>query len=416
MLWVALATAIMLLSGELSREADDGTTLARLLEALRKSTIQDVTDAQRRAAALRALEGFELGLAAYRQQIATFKACIAAADRKYNATKADYDACQAPVEAERANLRQSLVAAQSAYEASVTEAERAHVAQTVLAMSEAKLLDAAQASAAYHPVASRARGLEGVVSERHMTLPRNVVAIMYGPLSSATFGQRFPSRIVDGGTSYAHQDQARADATGSPPDLWNMRGGVRVGMFDDFEAGALFMPLQLGPKFKFDPVSIFFTQQFRFRSFDLAVRASFQTPGDTGWGIAPGTFLAFPGKRLALRTGVVLPMEVGTLRKKMSPVVGLNVPVRFTWNVAPSFFLSTDGGVAYDRLATKGGLEVPLGFGAGYSLLAGSKLIDITALFSWDHWLSPAPEHGSAELDWQAYRIAFGASLYFQAL
>ena len=53
---------------------------------------------------------------------------------------------------------------------------------------------------------------------------------------------------------------------------------------------------------------------------------------------------------------------------------------------------------------------------AGYSLLAGSKLIDITALFSWDHWLSPAPEHGSAQVDWQAYRIAFGASLCFQAL
>ena len=107
MLWVALATAIMLLSGELTREADDGTTLARLLEVLRKSTIQDVTDAQRRAAALRALDSFDLGLAAYRRQIATFKACIAAADGKYNSTKADYDACQAPVEAERAASRAS---------------------------------------------------------------------------------------------------------------------------------------------------------------------------------------------------------------------------------------------------------------------------------------------------------------------
>src|SRR6188768_1168248 len=102
MLWVALATAIMLLSGELSREADDGATLALLLAAMRKSTIQDVVDEPRRAAALRALASFELGLAAYRRQLATFKACIATADGKYAATRADYDACSAPLESERA--------------------------------------------------------------------------------------------------------------------------------------------------------------------------------------------------------------------------------------------------------------------------------------------------------------------------
>ncbi|HEY0464740.1 MAG TPA: hypothetical protein VGC79_11045, partial [Polyangiaceae bacterium] len=140
MLWVALATAIMLLSGELSREADDGKMLARLLEVLRKSTIQDVPDAARKAAALRAIRTFELGLEAYRRQIASFKACIAEADGRYGATRADYDACQAPVEAERAQLRQSLVTAQNEYEASVTEAERTRVAQTVMATSAATLL------------------------------------------------------------------------------------------------------------------------------------------------------------------------------------------------------------------------------------------------------------------------------------
>ena len=82
----------------------------------------------------------------------------------------------------------------------------------------------------------------------------------------------------------------------------------------------------------------------------------------------------------------------------------------------PSLFVSVESGVAYDHLAKQGELELPLGFGAGYSLLAGSKLIDINASFTWDHWLLPAPEQGSAELQWQAYRIAFGASLYFQAL
>lgn len=404
MLWVALATAIMLLSGELSREADDGAILAALIAALRRATIQEVPDAGRRATALRALTTFESGLTAYRRQLVTFKACIAAADAKYGATQADYDACSGPLISERASLRTSLVTAQSEYEGAVNEAERARVAQSVLALPEARLLDSARAGQAKNSAPTRSRGIEGVVSERHITLPRNVVSVMYGPLSSPTFGARFPSRIIDGGTSYAH------------PDLWNMRGGASVGMFDDFEAGALFMPLQLAPKFHYDPVLIFFTQQLRFRRVDLGIRASFQTPGDTGWGIDPGLMLGVPGHRLAARVGVFVPMEVGTLRQKISPIVGINAPLRVTWNVVPTLFLSLDSGVAYDHLANEGELNVPLGFGAGYSLLAGSRLIDINASFSWDHWLVPVPEQGSPQLTWQAYRIAFGASLYFQAL
>lgn len=416
MLWVALATAIMLLSGELSREADDGAILAVLIAALRKATVQEVPDEPRRAAALRALGTFEAGLTAYRRQLVSFKACIAAADSKYGATQADYDACSGPLEKERESLRTSLVTAQSEYETAVTEAERTRVARSVLALPEARLLDAARSGQAKSAVPTRSRGIEGVVTERHLTVPRNVVSIMYGPLSSPTFGARFPSRIIDGGTSYAHLNQALADETGVPPDLWNMRGGAAVGMFDDFEAGALFMPLQLGPKFHYDPVLIFFTQQLRFRGFDLGVRASFQTPGDTGWGIDPGLMLGVPGRRLALRLGVFVPMEVGTLRQKIAPIVGINAPLRVTWNVLPTWFLSLDSGVAYGHLAREGELTVPLGFGTGYSLLAGSKLIDITASFNWDHWLLPAPEQGSAELQWRAYRVAFGASLYFQAL
>ncbi|HYP78022.1 MAG TPA: hypothetical protein VER12_18750 [Polyangiaceae bacterium] len=416
MLWVALATAIMLLSGELSREADDGAILSALIAALRKATMQEVPDPPRRAAALRALSTFEAGLSAYRRQLVTFKACIAAADAQYGATQADYDVCSGPLESERASLRTSLLNAQSEYETAVSADERTRVAHAVLALPEAKLLDAARAGHEKSSSPSRSRGVEGVVTERHVTLPRNVVSVVYGPLSSATFGQRFPSRIIDGGTSYAHLNQSLADATGAEPDLWHMRGGARVGMFDDFEAGALFMPLQLGPKFHYDPVLIFFTQQLRFQSVDLAIRASFETPGDTGWGINPGLLLARPGRSMAARLGVFLPMEVGTLRQKIAPIVGLNVPLRLTWSLIPSVFVSLDSGLAYDHLARQGELELPLGLGAGYSLLAGSKLIDITASFTWDHFLVPAPAQGEARVEWQAYRIAFGASLYFQAL
>ena len=124
MLWVALATAIMLLSGELSREADDGAILAALIAALRKATIQEVPDAPRRAAALRALTTFEAGLTAYRRQLVTFKACIAAADSKYGAVQADYDACSGPLVSERASLRASLAMLSSGARAADTATGR----------------------------------------------------------------------------------------------------------------------------------------------------------------------------------------------------------------------------------------------------------------------------------------------------
>jgi hypothetical protein len=112
----------------------------------------------------------------------------------------------------------------------------------------------------------------------------------------------------------------------------------------------------------------------------------------------------------------MVPLEVGTLRDKIDPVVGINAPLRVVWNVVPSFFVSADSGVAYDHLANRGELTVPLGFGIGSSLLTGAKVIDLGATFNWDHWLLPDPAQGSARLEWKAYRIAFGASMYFQAL
>jgi len=415
MLWVALATAIMILSGELGREADEGAILAKFLLALRKATTQDVADAPRREAALRAISGFEAGLDEYRRQLAEFKACVSAADRKYGATDADYSACYGPLEAERVHLRESLVAARTAYEAAVTEPERVRIANEVLALPELRKLD--QARAAQVHANPRSRGVEGVVSERHLTLPRNVVGITFGPLTTTTFGQRYPSRIIEGGAIYTRQDQELAAMNGAPTELWNVRGGVRVGVFDDFEIGALFVSMQFVPKFRFDPVLIAFTQQLRFSGVDLAFRASFTTPiSNIGWGLGPGVYLSVPGRRLALRTGVTVPLEVGTLRDKIDPIVGINAPLRVLWNVVPSFFVSVDSGVAYDRLAEKGWLTVPLGFGTGYSLLAGSKVIDFSALFAWDHWLLPDPAQGSARLEWNAFRVAFGASMYFQAL
>jgi hypothetical protein len=96
--------------------------------------------------------------------------------------------------------------------------------------------------------------------------------------------------------------------------------------------------------------------------------------------------------------------------------VGLNAPVRVIWNVVPTFFLSADSGVAYDNLSQADRATVPLGFGAGYALLAGSRLVEFTTSFTWDYWLLPSQPNDASAFQFTTFRVALGATFSFQAL
>jgi hypothetical protein len=247
MFWVALATAIMMLSGE----GDDVRAIAALIAGLRQSISVHVEDDARRARALDAVEDFETEFARHREELQVFGDCVEAVDRRYDATQADYEACEGRIEAERARLRERLDVVHREYEAAVEPAERALVAQDLFALPEAWVLD--PTLSADHP--HRFRGIEGTAARRHLTLPRNVVGIVFGPLGPQTFGQRFPSRIVDAGTSYAQNDFHSQDGTSSTEQATiNTRLGCRFGLFDDIEGGAVFLPLQVSPEFEFEQV------------------------------------------------------------------------------------------------------------------------------------------------------------------
>jgi hypothetical protein len=414
MFWVALATAIMMLSGE----GDDTRAIAALIAGLREAITQSVADASRRAEAIRAVSELERAFATHRHELQSFGACVEAVDRNYRATPADYTACSDLVEAERVTLRQALVTVQRDYEAALTSGERAQIADALTPRPEAWVLDPTLATEAAGTAVEplRPRGLEGVATERHLTLPRNVVSIVYGPLTPATFGQRYPSKIIDGGTSYAHQSLTGEGTATGVPAQWFTRLGVRFGLFDDFEAGALFLPFELAPDFRFDAVLVALTQQFRLKGLDIGLRFSFQTPGDIGWALSPGAVVRTLGRRFAFQAGLFSPMEVGSFKEPQAPVVGINAPVRFTFNVVPAFFLSADSGVAYDNLGQADRATVPLGFGAGYVWLMGSRLIELTSSFTWDHWFLPSRPNGISAFQFETFRIAFGATLYFQAL
>lgn len=413
MFWVALATAIMMLSGE----GDDTRAIAALLEGLRQAITQSVPASPRRANALEAVATFEQTFATHRLELQAFGKCVEAADRNYRSTQADYAACGARVEAQRAELRRTLADVQRKYEAALLPAERAEITRVATTLPQAWVLDPTLVAQSQPPaVPSRFRGLEGVAARRHLTLPRNVVSVIYGPLGSATFGQRYPSSIVDGGTSYLHQNWRGAASGAARADQWHTRLGVLFGLFDDLEAGALFLPFELAPEFKFEAVTVFLTQQFRFDDLDLAVRFSFQTPGDGGWAIAPGALVRTRGRRVSLQAGVFSAMELGDFGEPQSPTVGLNVPLRATLNLLPTVFLLTDTGMAFDDLSDSHQLAVPLGFGAGYTWLVGKRLLDLTTSFTWDRLLVPNPPAGLSVVQPKVFRIAAGASMSFQAL
>lgn len=410
MLWFALATAIMMLTGEFY----DDRAIAKLFKALRETIAVSVGDAPHRARALRAVDGFERAFEAHRRDLEEFTACVERADRKYRATQADYAACTDRAQSQRVVLRRTLDAVEREYEAALSPAEHALVTRSLTERPEARILDAQLTlEKAHSRTTRRSRGVEGVAAQRHLTVPRNVVSIIYGPLPASTFGQRFPSKIIDAGTSYARRDGG-ADGAAVAKE-WHTRLGIRFGLFDDFEAGVL-VPVRLAPDVALEPTLVALTQQFRFRSVDLAFRFSFQSPGDVGWALAPGAILKLRSQRLALHTGLLAPMEVGTLREHRSPTIGLNAPVRLIWNVLPSLYVTGESGVAYDNLDVSDGLTIPLGFGAGYTWLLGSRLLELTSSFTWDRWLLPSRPDDAAALQYKSYRVAFGAAFYFRAL
>lgn len=403
MLWVALATLIMMLTGEIY----DTRAIAKLFAALRESITDSVPDEAARAKALHAAAGFEQAFETHRLQLVAFAECIDRADHDYRATQSDYTACAERAQAERAALRRSLAALQIEYQASLSPEQHALVLRALRARPEARLLDPALAVEPASRARRRSRGIEGVATQRHLTLPRNVVSIVYGPLVPSTFGQRYPSRIIDAGTSYARDGDADAE--------WYTRVGIRIGLFDDVEASVV-LPFQLAPEFDFDPALIVLSQQIRLDAVDVVLRLSFQSPGDTGWAFSPAAIVKLRGRWLAFQAGLLAPMEIGTVRSPRAPVGGFNVPLRLTWNVLPALFLIAESGLAYENLERSDGLAVPLGFGAGYTVLAGSRLFEITGSWSFDRWLVPEREAGEPSVDWSAFRVQLGASFYFKAL
>jgi hypothetical protein len=414
MFWVALASLIMMLSGD----GDDVRDVERFLSALDRAVTQVIAEPARRDDVRRAVRTYTLLFEGHRARLNELAKCIEKADRDYAASAAAYAACQEPFDAHWRLLERDLDRNRALLQSKLSEAEAERVAKALERDPDSsewigRARTGTERDPAPEPPARR-RGLEGVMAQRHMTVPRNSIALLFGPGLPQTFGQRFAAGAVEAGLSYS---SVGPQAVGVDQQ-WMFRGGVVFGLFDDFEAGALFMPIEISPNPHFDDITVLLTERFRvLEKLDLAARFSFRTPANVGWALNPGLSARYHWTpRLALDGAVYFPVELGSRSNPQAPLIALNVPLRASYNLTPALFVLAETGFAADDLSRGSSAVLPMGAGAGWSLLWGKKLVDLTATFDWLGLLHFAPAAGQSAADAGSYRISAGVTLHSQVL
>lgn len=258
----------------------------------------------------------------------------------------------------------------------------------------------------------RRPGLEGQWSRRHLTAPMNSLRIIAGPGQPMLMGERFGNQIPDGGFQYLREPATGVGAASNDAEYW-FRGGVGFGLTEDWEAGALFLPFQFAPHFTFSNITVFITRGFRFKHFDFGFRYSFQTPhkdsgGGRVWDMNPSVPFLFRLGRVRLDTGVFVPFATRDWW------IGVNVPLRVSVSVTPHVFVAGESGFVVPRFEDPHRTTVPLGGMLGYTALFGSKVVDFTAMFSWDSFYRPSPTDGANSVEPGAYRV--GAGIVYHSL
>jgi hypothetical protein len=255
----------------------------------------------------------------------------------------------------------------------------------------------------------RRPGLEGQWTERHLTQPMNSLRILAGPGQPTLFGARMDDENVDGGAQYIHGDR---EGAGAPlEDEWWIRGGLSFGLTEDWEAGALFVPFQLAPELDLASVTAFVTRGFRFESWDIGLRFSFQSPSLKAfdfkeWTFNPGVPFLYRAGPVRLDAAVLVPFA------SRNWVFGLNVPLRASLSLGPRFFVALESGFVEPNFVASGDTTVPLAALVGYSELFGCRVVDFTASFAWDSfWLPSAPE-GTEKLELDRFRVGLGLTIH----
>jgi len=249
----------------------------------------------------------------------------------------------------------------------------------------------------------RRPGLEGKWSRRHLTTPLNVMRTMLGPGQPMLMGDRFAEQNVEAGGQYVRTESGEHE--------WWLRAAVGFGLTKEWEAGAVFLPFKLAPDFDFSQITVFVTRGFRFEHWDLGLRLSFQTPRFTKddlrvWILNPGVPVLYRSESFRFDGGVFVPFATRDWS------TGVTVPLRGSVSVSPHVFLGLESGFYQRRFDYQSDSKVPLGALAGYTMLWSNRVIDFTAMFTWDSFFSPNADETKSDVNVKAYRVEAGLVLH----
>lgn len=239
-------------------------------------------------------------------------------------------------------------------------------------------------------------------------MPHNSLGIIAGPLQSPLFGQRYGAHSPEGGISY-QSDRVHDDV----PDnqLW-LRGGVVFGLSPQLEAGALFLTFRATPDFAYSNFPVFITYSWTFDWIDVGAKFSFLTPvEEKQWSLNPGLPLVLRLDRARVDSGVFVPVLFGDDAR-----IGLNIPVRATFNLTPRWFLAVESGFYEGAWGEGPGASSSLGGSVGYTTFVGGRLVDIAARCFWDDLVRYSPHDDESAFNAGSYQIMAGVTFHSKVM
>ncbi len=127
MFWIALSALIMSLTGE----GDDTYAFRKILERGREAIEEKVRDAERRKAAVEAVDRATVDFQKHRARAGKISACLERADRKYDVTEAEYERCLADVGPAWDAAAEDLIELERVFRTTLTQNELVAIRQAV---------------------------------------------------------------------------------------------------------------------------------------------------------------------------------------------------------------------------------------------------------------------------------------------
>ena len=239
------------------------------------------------------------------------------------------------------------------------------------------------------------------IAEKQDAKPRKT-----GPRQSVRFSTRpltLPAKTVAlaAGTGYGDLRTL--------PASFGLMAGVAFGLNDNFEIGALALPLQLHPSVIYDlPEFYALVRARRGGSYEIAISTAIKA------GIAENSaWILSVGSQALVHATEWLRMETGSYMDFIfadPQMVNLRLPLDFHIQFTEQLFVTTKSGFVFPRFDSAA-LTLPLGLGVGYTFKSDNRpLCDLRAQFMLPRLLDLSMP---GDVDAESFNVSLNARFFF---